>query len=108
MEIIFEIQEGLADWMVSFTVSSTCFLAGSEQLPPSMVSLGWELPFPSNLREPFAPGVTTDPLSTDIWPPPQGLGNPATLPQVMAAFSAAAWNIIGEEQPPRVRLRLWR
>lgn len=26
----------------------------------------------------------------------------------MAAFSAAAWNIIGDEQPPRVRLKLWR
>jgi hypothetical protein len=30
---------------------------GSNDLPPSMVPLGWELPFPSNLREPFAPGA---------------------------------------------------
>ncbi len=29
---------------------------GSADLPPSMVPLGWELPFPSSLREPFLPG----------------------------------------------------
>lgn len=136
---------------------------GSAELPPSMVPLGWELPFPSNLREPFAPSgaggcwprfaggpgreaalggeaavlssivsslddscqlapppipelnsvtcnapVAGDALQQEPWPGQQGPGNPASLPHVMAAFSAAAWNIIGEEQPPRVRLRLWR
>lgn len=81
---------------------------GSAQLPPSMVPTGWELPFPASL---FAggeqaaggsPAAQGDPASNS-W-----AATAATLPQVMAAFSAAAWNIIGQDQPPRVRLRLWR
>ena len=90
---------------------------GSAELPPSMVPLGWELPFPSNLQEPFAPGAAAaaaaagDARQGEGWQPAAGGAggaNPASLPHIMAAFSAAAWNIIGEEQPPRVRLRLWR
>lgn len=88
----------------------------SAQLPPSMVPTGWELPFPSSLfsgAQQAAAGT-----AAGGGPGSQGHGladadsgwaaTVASLPQVMAAFSAAAWNIIGEEQPPRVRLRMWR
>lgn len=80
---------------------------GSGQLPPSMVPTGWELPFPSNL---FAGGQPTAAGPGQAGSDGGGgwAATAASLPQVMAAFSAAAWNIIGEEQPPRVRLRIWR
>jgi hypothetical protein len=82
---------------------------GSGQLPPSMVPTGWELPFPSNLFSggQAAPtgGSAAGGGAADA---PGWAAAAASLPQVMAAFSAAAWNIIGEEQPPRVRLRIWR
>lgn len=91
---------------------------GSAQLPPSMVPTGWELPFPSSL---FSGGQQQGAGAAAAAGPGQvGVGGiegsggggwaatDASLPQVMAAFSAAAWNIIGEEQPPRVRLRMWR
>jgi hypothetical protein len=94
-----------------------------------MVPTGWELPFPSSLfagggagqqppqqqPQPAGPGEQqqqqqaggdADPgaaAAAGSW-----AATAANLPQVMAAFSAAAWNIIGEEQPPRVRLRMWR
>lgn len=77
----------------------------SPGLPVSMVPTGWELPFPPSL---FSGGGET---GTAPGPPGGASGGWAglpTMPAVMAAFSAAAWNIIGEEQPPRVRLRLWR
>jgi hypothetical protein len=96
-----------------------------------MVPTGWELPFPSSLfagggaghqqqqqpqsagpasqqqqQQQQAGGDAADPAAAAVagsW-----AATAANLPQVMAAFSAAAWNIIGEEQPPRVRLRMWR
>lgn len=83
---------------------------GSAQLPPSMVPTGWELPFPASLftggqaqGERGGGGGPGSGAAAGSWE-----ATAASLPQVMAAFSAAAWNIIGEEQPPRVRLRLWR
>ncbi|KAL4443318.1 hypothetical protein ABPG75_011055 [Micractinium tetrahymenae] len=92
----------------------------SAQLPPSMVPTGWELPFPSSLfsgGQQAAAGTAgrggggLDGQGHGQGPAGGDSGwaaTAATLPQVMAAFSAAAWNIIGEEQPPRVRLRMWR
>ena len=80
---------------------------GSAQLPPSMVPTGWELPFPASLfaggEQPAGGGSGQGDAASSSW-----AATAASLPQVMAAFSAAAWNIIGQEQPPRVRLRLWR
>lgn len=74
-------------------------------LPPSMVNVGNELPFPGG-----AYGV--QPAAGGQAPPNnnnQAMNQLAMWnPQLMAAFSAAAWNILGEEQPPRVRLRLWK
>ena len=84
---------------------------GSAQLPPSMVPTGWELPFPASLFTGGAGGGERGGGSGGAGADPAGqtwAAQAASLPQVMAAFSAAAWNIIGEEQPPRVRLRLWR
>jgi activator-of-BECN1-regulated-autophagy protein 1 len=86
---------------------------GSQRLPPSMVPTGWELPFPSNLFSGSGQAgggagggaAGNGSGSRGGGDDPSGWGS---LPQVMAAFSAAAWNIIGEEQPPRVRLRLWK
>lgn len=86
----------------------------SAHLPPSMVPTGWELPFPSTLfsgGQQAAAGAAGGPGSQGQGPAEADSSWAATvasLPQVMAAFSAAAWNIIGEEQPPRVRLRMWR
>lgn len=86
---------------------------GSTHLPPSMVPTGWELPFPSNLFSGGQPaGNSGDQGQGGAHSGGGGGGGSwaaatASLPQVMAAFSAAAWNIIGEEQPPRVRLRMW-
>ena len=79
---------------------------GSSALPASMVPTGWELPFPTSLfTGGAAPGAGTGQGGSGdaSW-----AAAAASLPHVMAAFSAAAWNIIGEEQPPRVRLKLWR
>jgi activator-of-BECN1-regulated-autophagy protein 1 len=83
----------------------------SAELPKSMVQIGWEVPFPAlaNLESPMLPpaAVTLAALAsassaeTRNWDP-QGL-----LAQVATAYSASMWNIVGEDQPPRVRLRLW-
>jgi activator-of-BECN1-regulated-autophagy protein 1 len=83
----------------------------SSELPKSMVPIAWEVPFPAlaNLESPMLPpaAVTLAALAsassaeTRNWDP-QGL-----LAQVATAYSASMWNIVGEDQPPRVRLRLW-
>jgi activating molecule in BECN1-regulated autophagy protein 1 len=67
----------LADW------------ASASSLPPAMVRVGWEVPFPASL-----------PPST-----PDNAGGFAT--RLAATYNASVWNILGEEQPPRVRLRLF-
>ena len=68
----------------------------SHPLPTSMVPIGREVPFPALVpAPPTAPG---SPAAT-------GDGFAA---QLAAAYNASVWNIISEEQPPRVRLRLWR
>eukprot|EP00887_Chlorella_sp_A99_P001076 scaffold14.g1076.t1 len=80
---------------------------GSPALPSSMVPTGWELPFPTSLfagGPAGAAGAGAHGAGEANW----AAAAAASLPHVMAAFSAAAWNIIGEEQPPRVRLKLWR
>jgi activator-of-BECN1-regulated-autophagy protein 1 len=72
--------------------------AAAAALPPSMVPVGWEVPFPANFPfqvRPAPPAAGADPA---VW----------LNPQLVAAINASVWNIIGEEQPPRVRLRLWR
>ena len=81
---------------------------GSAQLPPSMVPTGWELPFPASLFAGGEQAAGAGPAGPGDAASNSWVATAASLPQVMAAFSAAAWNIIGQEQPPRVRLRLWR
>lgn len=81
---------------------------GSAQLPPSMVPTGWELPFPASLFAGGEQAAGAGPAGPGDAASNSWAATAASLPQVMAAFSAAAWNIIGQEQPPRVRLRLWR
>lgn len=65
-------------------------------LPTSMVHIGREVPFPA-----LVPAPPTAPGS----PAAAGDGFAA---QLAAAYNASVWNIISEEQPPRVRLRIWR
>lgn len=73
-------------------------------LPPSMVPLGWEVPFPSAVRPVVnLPGVAPP-------PPDAGQSNesePGQGAQLAAATYNSLWNIIGEDQPPRVWLRIW-
>lgn len=97
--------------------------SSSIHLPTSLIPTGWELPFPANYftsmtnHLPAVPGRRNS-TSLPFNPPPSGSASPplavgqsnlhpGAVPQVLAAFSAAAWNIIGEEQPPRVRLKFW-
>lgn len=68
----------------------------SHPLPTSMVPIGREVPFPA-----LVPAPPTAPGS----PAAAGDGFAA---QLAAAYNASVWNIISEEQPPRVRLRMWR
>ncbi|KAL6767333.1 hypothetical protein ACKKBF_B34855 [Auxenochlorella protothecoides x Auxenochlorella symbiontica] len=70
---------------------------GSSALPPSMVPTGWEVPF--GAAHPPDDAAAAGRVGVD-----ESL---APLPQIMAVFSAVAWNIVGEEQPARVTLRLW-
>ncbi|KAK2075732.1 hypothetical protein QBZ16_001473 [Prototheca wickerhamii] len=74
----------------------------SDALPQSMVPLGWELPFPSASDRPSVQVAARLGLRR------AREGQPPLLQHVLAAFSAAAWNFVGEEQPARVRLRVWR
>jgi activator-of-BECN1-regulated-autophagy protein 1 len=69
----------------------------ARSLPRSMVPVGWEVPFPANFPFPAAAPGGPSPSDPVVW----------MNPQLMAAVNASMWNIIGEEQPPRVRLRLW-
>ena len=59
-------------------------------LPRALVSVGWEVPFPMAL--------------------PSGHAEDANVfgPNFETAYNASVWNILGEEQPPRVRLRLFQ
>lgn len=102
----FQLPEALHEEMATGYTSGS-----SSELPKSMVPIGWEVPFPAlaNLESPMLPpaAVTLAALAsassaeTRNWDP-QGL-----LAQVATAYSASMWNIVGEDQPPRVRLRLW-
>lgn len=67
-----------------------------QPLPPSMVPTGLEVPFPC---------PTADIPTTEVLTPTAVDG---IVAQLAAAYSASMWNILGEDQPPRVRLRLWR
>ena len=76
----------------------------SHVLPPSMVALGWGVPFPSAVRT----------LAGDhAFPRTEVDGRnlvSADLPQdhsTSGASYTSVWNIIGEDQPPRVWLRVW-
>lgn len=99
-------------------------------LPPSMVPIGREVPFPALVpsRPPAPPtaaaaGAGTSTETTAALPRGHALGttdlsaafnagggglaNQFNAAQVNAAY-ATAWNIVSEEQPPRVLLRLWQ
>jgi len=76
-----------------------------QDLPPSMVPVGWEVPFPAiGPRLSRAPPVSGEENAVDNTN--GGETNFAT--QLAAANYANVWSILGEEQPPRVRLKLWR
>jgi activator-of-BECN1-regulated-autophagy protein 1 len=62
--------------------------------PPSMVPLGWEVPFPANATpENVQAGQRDQSIHDD-------------LVQQQATYTSV-WNIIGEDQPPRVWVRIW-
>lgn len=60
----------------------------SSILPPALVSVGWEVPFPISLPSGY--------------PETESYGR-----HLEAIYNASVWNILGEEQPPRVHLRLF-
>jgi activating molecule in BECN1-regulated autophagy protein 1 len=76
--------------------------------PPSMVPLGWEVPFPSAVRtlagDNAFPRTELEAGSLNVadLQPGQIIG-----PSTSGATYTSVWNIIGEDQPPRVWLRLW-
>ncbi len=92
---------------------------GAMQLqPPSMVPLGWEVPFPANMP---SEGLLPLPDLSDLPDVPDvpGLQAPRNhgpthgtavqgglRPEQQATYSSV-WNIIGEDQPPRVWIRIW-
>jgi hypothetical protein len=99
----------------------------SDHLPPSMVPIGREVPFPA-LMPAIPPAAAAAAARRErIAALPRGrapgtvdVGDMLTLndnnddamaqlnaAQVNAAY-ANAWNIVSEEQPPRVLLRLWK
>ncbi|KAK9806171.1 hypothetical protein WJX72_004148 [[Myrmecia] bisecta] len=81
-------------------------------LPPSMVNMGWE--YPAHLLQPdmaaLTPAGATQPGNAQQ----QASGTAAVAAAAnqgaaaVVRMSAAAANIIGQEQPCRVKLRLWR
>lgn len=74
-----------------------------QTLPPSMVPVGWEVPFPA-----APPRNTRGQQGEEHEVAEGGSGNlAAQLAAANYANYASVWNILGEEQPPRVRLRLW-
>lgn len=64
-------------------------------LPPSMVPLGWEVPFPNAVTGPLPSRHQTEEDASE-----------ETLAAARTPY-ASVWNILGEDQPPRVRLRIW-
>jgi activator-of-BECN1-regulated-autophagy protein 1 len=72
------------------TMTGSCLddFDGQRSQPPSMVPLGWEVPFPTSSNSDVA-GVQ---LPDDV--------------QQQATYTSV-WNIIGEDQPPRVWIRIW-
>jgi len=64
----------------------------SGTLPQSMIPLGWEVPFPE--------AMTSVPDSATLRMPDDAGG-------MQAQTFAPMWNILGEDQPPRVHLKLW-
>ena len=78
--------------------------ASPRVLPPSMVPLGWEVPFPSAVRS-LAGGHGATTPSVDGARPQQI--NHTQAAHLAAATYTSVWNIIGEDQPPRVWIRLW-
>jgi activating molecule in BECN1-regulated autophagy protein 1 len=84
--------------------------AGAVQLqPPSMVPLGWEVPFPASM-----PSEDLQALPDLSGLQSQGNRGPTHVtadqaglrPEQQATYSSV-WNIIGEDQPPRVWIRIW-
>ena len=78
--------EGLVTSQIARGISNS-------SLPPSMVPLGWEVPFP----EAVGPVLNSVPTSP-------GLSEDA---QLAAATYASVWNILWEDPTPRVRLIIW-
>lgn len=69
--------------------------SSSSYLPPSMVPLGWEVPFPDSVSSPYlSRRQTQEEISEEA------------LAAARTSY-ASVWNILGEDQPPRVRLRIW-
>jgi activator-of-BECN1-regulated-autophagy protein 1 len=77
--------------------------------PPSMVPLGWEVPFPATMP---SEDLLTLPELPDVLAPGNQRPNYGTddqsglRPEQQATYSSV-WNIIGEDQPPRVWIRIW-
>lgn len=69
--------------------------SSSSYLPPSMVPLGWEVPFPDAVSSPYLSRRQTEEEISE-----------EALAAARTSY-ASVWNILGEDQPPRVRLRVW-
>lgn len=76
-------------------------------LPPSMVPIGREVPFPALVPGP--PPAPGSPVAAAAAVAAAGGAAPADgyAAQLAAAYNDTVWNVYSEEQPPRVRLRLW-
>lgn len=76
-------------------------------LPPSMVPLGWEVPFPSAVRtlagdHSFPRAIMDEGNIANV-----DLLQGQTISTTSGTTYTSVWNIIGEDQPPRVWLRVW-
>ena len=99
----------------------------SHPLPASMVPIGREVPFPALLptiaahhhhqqqqahqqQQQQQAHATELPHQAGTMRPGGRLRAPTAddfITQLATAYNTSLWNLIGEEQPPRVRLRLW-
>ena len=81
-------------------------LAHTQLQPPSMVPLGWEVPFPANMPPGDSPSLHAL-QSNGYQGPIPTTGDQAGVNAAQHATYSSVWNIIGEDQPPRVWIRIW-
>ena len=100
-------QPGLSTSMSMSTSTS------AQLQPPSMVPLGWEVPFPSSMQPNGGMlGMPIAPITLSLANVPPGDMNRVMAQvqqqrQQQQATYSSVWNIIGEDQPPRVWIRIW-